>query len=106
MPLNEFFDLRSTSDNESKYMSFKPETVIPVVSIECLYCNQETIACKMDHPCSFKDPLRFCNLPKERMDTQSGEGFIVHSKILNKEIQIDCIEKTATMLKKEIPNQH
>ena len=63
MPMNEFFDFRSTSDNESKLISFKSETVRPVISTECLYCDRKTIACTMGLPCASRDSLRFCGLP-------------------------------------------
>ena len=106
MPLNEFFDLRSTSDNESKYMSFKPETILPEIAVECLYCNKKTIVCRMGHPCAFKDNLRFCNLPIEKVDNQTEKNFIIQSKILNKKIEIDQLNKTAIVLKGEGTSEH
>ena len=67
MAMNEFFDFKSTSDNESKLISFKAETKRPTIATECLYCDRKTIGCTMGLPCAFKDSLRFCGLSMEEI---------------------------------------
>jgi len=66
-----YFDYRSKENRNANNLSistYVPETRRPKYLGECIYCRNDTSACRMSGKCTSRDDLRFCGLPVGRIE--------------------------------------